>query len=596
LKSLPFMNDSPKHNIPFTTFFGSLKQLRLSAIEPIQARLFRETFPSFFSIIDPPENSKDLKRLVESASPKFQYREATELPRRFAGEPALRRGCYYSVCRSGSGDDGGTLRNEVCAYRDPNISGRVYVLDLSLEKNPFTGENMEALLVCWSSPTKSKLAQDLLASKSKPDEQQILVLEFPYDVIEVVLDNIVDLRFPHVRKWFYETFSSEQKDGSIAWILGQRLKNAITPLRKDVESSCVTKSSRFHVQAKIPPVPTCFAEMLPTLMNPDLGGGSPADSGSSLQAIGTWMRQNDVKALIYPSARCDVSVEIVDGKIAAFSGWNLVDYRNDPPRAKYTYFEQSPWCWTGFSPSINFEGEPSGLGSFRIAGMEAYWRRDYEGLLSAHDALETHCLNEKLFEDNVGLTVIGSWRLGEVSVEWLRKNAVEKNIEGAAKAFNLFKGCLIRLREFQKAGLIDELSLTLPRTQDVARGITECMGYVDDISQSPNVGRDPHIAAILVMSNRLHVLKFFISAYALALRVGWPIDVWAMGDISKLVNDFDIRNTGLPESVQESLTGLFHRGLKFLKRDNVDVPPDVSQIEQWLKELETFEISKEGKT
>jgi hypothetical protein len=593
------MNDPSKHNIPFTTFRGSLKQLRLSAIEPVQASLFRETFPSFFRTVDPPENSEALKRQIESVSPKFLYTETTELPRRFAGEPALRRGCYYAVCRSASGDDGGTLRNEVCAYRDPLISGRVDVLDLRLKRNPVTGENANALFICWFSPEKSRFAKDLLQSKSSPDTQQILALEFPYDVMDVVLDKVIDLRYPHVRKWFYETFSSEQEDGSISWIPGKRFKTAYKAAkleRKDIEAPCVTRPSRFRVEAKVPPVPTCFAEMLPTLMNPDIGGGSAADSGSSLQAIGMWMRQKGVTALIYPSARSNASVEVVEGKISSFSGWNLIDYRNGRSQAniKLHYFEQSPWCWTGFSPGIAFEGDPDGYSSFRIVGMEAYWRRDYNGLLSAQDALETHCRRERLFDDQGGLTGIGSWRLGEVSIEWLGKNAVKKDEEGAIKARDLFKGCLIRLKEIQKAGLIDELSMTLPRTQDLARAITECMGVVDDLSQSLIARGAPYLAAILVMSNRLHVLKYFVSAYALALRVGWP-DVRRLVDISRLVDDFDVCNTGLTGSMKELLAALFHRGLALMKPNNADVQPDVSQFEQWLKELETIDLNEEDK-
>jgi len=571
-----------------------LKQLRLSAVDPVHARLFHETFPSFFATVDLPENSADMKQQIESLGPKFRYVEQTDLPRRFAGEPTLRRGCYFTVCRSISGEDDGTLRNEVRAYRDPLVSGRVDVLDLRLVKNPFTGEHANALFICWFSPAQSRLAQELLKSQSRSDTQQVFALEFPYDVMEVVLDRVIDLRYPQVRKWFYETFSTEQQDGTIAWIAGRKLATALEPHRRNVEALCISRPSRFRVESQVPPVPTCFAKMLPTLMNPDLGGGSAADSGSSLQAIGTWLRQNGVAALIYPSARTDVSVEIVNGEIAVFSGWNLVDYRNDRPPAniKLHYFEQSPWCWTDFSPGIHFEGDTGGLGSFKVTGVETYWNRDYKGMVSALDSCEMHCRREMIFNKDAVLTVIGAWRLGEVSIEWLRKNAVDKDEKGARQAYDFFRGILIRLKERQKAGLVDELAATLPRTQNMAQGITECMNFVDDLAKSLVDGGSPHAAATLIVSNRLHVLKFYVSLHALALRVGWSVDRQPGTGISRLVNDGNIYHTGLSRTVQEAIAVLFQRGIALMEPANIGTKPELSQFEEWMKDLEAVKIGK----
>jgi hypothetical protein len=575
------------HNIPFTTFRGTLKQHRLTRVDAIHARLFYETFPRFFANPEPPVNGAEMKRQVESLGPRFAYREETELRRRFAGEPTLRRGCYYTVCRSASGDDDGTLQNEVRAYRDPLVSGPVYVSDLRLTPNPFTGEHRNALFVTWATPKQSRLAQELLKLKPRPDEQQVLALEFPYEVMNVTLDNVVDLRYPHVREWFYKTFSTEQEDGTILW-MPRRIHGAIQADRDKVEALCITRPSRFRVESRIPPIPANFAEMLPTLMNPDLGGGGAADSGSSLQAIGTWMRHKGVAALIYPSARSDVSVDVVDRQIKAFSGWNLVDYRNDRPRGIIPhYIEQSPWCWTGFSPGIQFQGENHGYGSFRIVGVEGYWHRDYKGILEALDALQLHCRDEALFESGAKLTIIGAWRLGAASIEWLRQNAVEKNEAKAIKERDLFKGCLLRLKEMQKVGLIDELSVTLAKTQNLARGITDCMDFVDDLARSLTDAGSDRAAGTLVLSNRLHVLRFFVSAHALALKAGWPVARTETNAFS-LVNDFDARRTGLSVPVQESIAALFSRGLGLMAA----AESKLADYERWLIDVGAIELNK----
>ena len=51
------------------------------------------------------------------------------------------------------------------------------------------------------------------------------------------------------------------------------------------------------------------------------------------QYIGHWMRTRRVEAFVFPSARNDTTVLVVNGEIKGHKGWNLVDYRNAPPPA-----------------------------------------------------------------------------------------------------------------------------------------------------------------------------------------------------------------------------------------------------------------------
>lgn len=592
------MTAATKQAIPFTTFRGTLKQLRLSNVGPVAARLFRETFPQFFSTREIPENSASIKELVESMSPKFRYTETLDPPRRFSGEPTLRRGCFYTVCRTDVGDDCGTLLNEVKAYRDPVVCGRVHVLDSGVQRNPFTGEKANALLVVWQDAARSRYVTELLALQDAPqdDTEQLVALEYPYDIIKATIDDVVDLRYPHVRDWFYETFSSEQEDETIMWLARRIPPSASATEREAITEQCVTRQSRFRVTRGVPPVPGSFREMLPTLLNPDIGGGSAADSGSSLQAIGTWLRQRNASALLYPSARSDAFVRVEDGKVHDFGGWNLVDYRSDRRRRKeiFSYIETSPWCWTEFSPGIHLDEPPEAgaNGSFRVRGMEAYWRKDYEGILSALASLDELDRSDKAFGHDAKLTAIGAWRLGAASIQWLTQNAVERDKEGAIQSKNLFKGFLIRLGERQIAGLVNELSETLPRTQDIARAISESLGFADQVAESLANDGCREQAATLVVSNRLHVLGFFVSGWLVALKAGAPIER-RQSAVSPLLQGYHVERCGLSSEFCASISALFSRGLELVEGVRGDEYGPL-HYEQWLRDVSSIEPDKES--
>jgi hypothetical protein len=84
--------------------------------------------------------------------------------------------------------------------------------------------------------------------------------------------------------------------------------------------------------------------MLPTLINPDLGGGNVGDTGGTLLMIGNYLRKHSVAAMIFPSARCDTAAAFDQGGLAHFQGWNLVDLRAAPPlgKARLTNFGAQP--------------------------------------------------------------------------------------------------------------------------------------------------------------------------------------------------------------------------------------------------------------
>ena len=73
-----------------------------------------------------------------------------------------------------------------------------------------------------------------------------------------------------------------------------------------------------------------FYEMLPSLLFLEPGGSM--FEGKS-QYIGHWMRTHNVEALVYPSARNDTFINLINNEMKDHRGWNLVDYIDSPPPA-----------------------------------------------------------------------------------------------------------------------------------------------------------------------------------------------------------------------------------------------------------------------
>ena len=110
----------------------------------------------------------------------------------------------------------------------------------------------------------------------------------PIQVVEITFDRLIDLRMPATRQWFVTEFT--------------RLKNIDPP---------------FPVFPFAGPLDD-FKDLLPTLLSQGLGGGN-----GPTQVAGYWLRRLGAEALIFPSARVDVSVSILNGELQDWYGWNL---------------------------------------------------------------------------------------------------------------------------------------------------------------------------------------------------------------------------------------------------------------------------------
>ena len=122
--------------------------------------------------------------------------------------------------------------------------------------------------------------------------------------------------------------------------------------------------------------------MLPTLLNPMLGGGDSEWGGNTLMGIGEWLRNQEVEGFIYPSSRCNVVAAIQNGNLVRYEGWCMVDYRftEEENIAHYTVFDQRPWCWVLLPAGIRahfMQDDDEWRGSFMMEGVVEAGRDEY---------------------------------------------------------------------------------------------------------------------------------------------------------------------------------------------------------------------------
>lgn len=346
-------------NLPLTVFNGWLKRLDPSMLNAAGKHALNSIFPLFgeetpeqflarndhlaaLGIKLSAEDIADIswmRKLMRERAP-FKNRRH----RRYAGgDGLLPRNCYASVCNESTGDDRGTLSRECMAYSDPRVPGTVYVGDSTNAKlnsiffdAPQFRPGFCGIYVLLFAPDDSAQRQiwhaiykDLLGNSEQ--ETHMFVLETRVD--SLTINKVIDLRLPDTQKWFFEYFKSG--DGNF--------------LAKEAGSVCD------------------FFDLIPTLMHPRLGGSDVT------HAVGSWMRNAGVDALVFPSARSDASVTLSEGKAVNWSGWNLLDYRT----AKFLPVLEktnSAGGWPDFlQPGAKLEVASRGqlAGSWRVTGVQS---------------------------------------------------------------------------------------------------------------------------------------------------------------------------------------------------------------------------------
>ena len=125
-------------------------------------------------------------------------------------------------------------------------------------------------------------------------EPKPFIVALPLTVQTVRIENVLDLRVPSVADWFSQRLSD------LRW------------------NSAGGQFAAFPNKRTL----SCFEELVPSLFNQALGGGY-----GTLSIAGVWLRKLKIDALVFPSARSDVSVAVQSGEVQSSCGWNLVDYR-----------------------------------------------------------------------------------------------------------------------------------------------------------------------------------------------------------------------------------------------------------------------------
>jgi hypothetical protein len=283
-------------------------------------------------------------------------------PKRYSGDINFEAGRYYTISQDSTGDDGGTLQNELYAYgcwgeRPP---GYFQYWDLStsnyreLALQQLKGKDRDMVLRAAEKPClllglcsiRDQL-HPIVRALDRTDE--VLYVGIPLSIKRLRLDRVVDLRVPSIAQEF----------------------------------ACI--ASRLPGFVNGTPVEELWP-LLPTMLTQELGGGY----GFSL-VVGAAMRDNGVEGLIYPSARNDVFLRTSPAHLE-WGGWNLVDYRGAPRSSNTLHVDIDSWYpevrrWS-YAPDglrrvfsdvqISYEVNGTNRGSWAVAGLRAWQEAMFE--------------------------------------------------------------------------------------------------------------------------------------------------------------------------------------------------------------------------
>lgn len=279
--------------IPTTTFHGWIKQVPSDGLTPEGKKFLEQYFPSFYEEDEMMAllRSNGINGVVWSTGSRIT---STGRLRRYSGGKSLPRSRYFSLCSDESGNDNGTLIKELMAYSRQVKGIKMLVIDSTVHSE-------EARFI-WESANGTMPYSDFLAALLFPvggtDEptRGADVVTLKLEILGAEIENTLDLRIRHVQDWFHETFVNAENFAGFRGVHGIR-------------------TAKGH--------PKNFRELLPSLLTQERGGNNFHDS------VGHWLRSKGINALIFPSARMNVSVKCSGENIEAFEGWNIVIYAGE---------------------------------------------------------------------------------------------------------------------------------------------------------------------------------------------------------------------------------------------------------------------------
>ena len=146
------------------------------------------------------------------------------------------------------------------------------------------------------------------AGRGKP---LVLSETLEYDLSDVTISNVLDLRRPEAANWFCRT---------------------LTGLHLEVGNARLPCFNREPLDF--------FPQIIFSLLDQCRGGGN------FHLIAGLYLRRLGIAGLVFPSARCDALVAFRGGEPFRWRNWSFVDYRDAPVPSLLGFYEERPH-WPG---------------------------------------------------------------------------------------------------------------------------------------------------------------------------------------------------------------------------------------------------------
>jgi hypothetical protein len=393
-----FTLDGRAHNpvahvsgLPVQSMDVWVKQINSERVSDLGRAALAIAFSGFLDAAEHQPRREEYVREIEQLFGRYDFDPSVQ--RRFSGDKTLARGRYFSVCDE-NGFDHGTLQGELRAYHNPDHGGIVQTFDLTIVADR-DFSRLHPAIPKDTDPRQLVVTVHPLGDQPNPFVERSddfgcvmqcakilgptsVLIALPLTVKKIHRKRVINLRDPTVALWFARTMSR------LAWDIGGGKLEPCFPQRPPLDR---------------------FDEILPEILVQERGGGGLTT------ATGLLLRYAGADALIFPSARSDALVTVLDGKVVANSGWNLVDYSGAAPPNLLSWHELGTrWpSMIGFRPypdasegeeplwypevQVAFNESGPHAGSWRISGLrrrcDIMWRRrqlDY-ALFACHDRL-----------------------------------------------------------------------------------------------------------------------------------------------------------------------------------------------------------------
>lgn len=301
--------------LPLTTLETMLKCIRPDNFSDTAKGVMDYFFPNFLRLDQFHGSSGEIQGIMSDKTFELTGR-ARE--RRYAGDRTLDRGRYYAL-QNPKRVPGrfNPLIGELFAYADASTEVLPIVLDSTIaeDRQNLNQHGITAPGAYLAFVVRENDVAKIPPSLGLPAARTVIL--FAIEVVEAKIERVIDLRLPATQEWFFHTFYQLE-------LAHRSMEGQFLTIGSDTHKVCMVPDDRKLVS---------FFDLLPTLVAGNLGGGL-----HFLQGIGAWLRSHGIFGLVFPSARTDFGVDILDGKLVESWGWNFVLYHGSEPTPWEQYF------------------------------------------------------------------------------------------------------------------------------------------------------------------------------------------------------------------------------------------------------------------